>query len=307
MSHLQKELLLAAIDCTKKGGYIVYSTCSITVEENEWVVDEALKNRHIKVVDSGLSVGEEGIIKYKDSSFNPSIKLARRIYPHVHNMDGFFVAKLRKLEEGIKTNIDEDKQDAKYNNQKKSKNPNPNPRKNKEQDSKKSVSDKQNLQANKTEGDDGKEKKADTKKELTQEVSHNEIKKEKKQKRYVKQQIRIVQNRKIVGYTANNSTEEVKKGPKKQKIEQHHPQKNEKNKLKFKEPQVEEIIETQNLVEIKEKKSEKLLKKRKNPAVKEDAVKDISPSADNITKIQEKDSNNTENNLKKNKKKVKRE
>jgi len=35
MSHLQKELILAAIDCTKKGGYIVYSTCSICVEENE--------------------------------------------------------------------------------------------------------------------------------------------------------------------------------------------------------------------------------------------------------------------------------
>ena len=32
-SHIQKELILAAIDCLNLG-YLVYSTCSITVEEN---------------------------------------------------------------------------------------------------------------------------------------------------------------------------------------------------------------------------------------------------------------------------------
>ena len=30
-AHLQRELILSAIDCTKLGGYVVYSTCSITV------------------------------------------------------------------------------------------------------------------------------------------------------------------------------------------------------------------------------------------------------------------------------------
>ncbi len=102
MSHLQKELLAAAIDCCKPGGYVVYSTCSITVEENEWVVDYALKNRYVKLVDTGVEVGEEGYVKYMEKRFDPNLKLTRRIYPHIHNMDGFYFAKLRKLKNGKK-------------------------------------------------------------------------------------------------------------------------------------------------------------------------------------------------------------
>jgi len=102
MSKLQRELLAAAIDCCKVGGVVVYSTCSILVEENEAVINYALKKRHVKVVEAGVPTGKEGIPNYRSHVYHPSIKLARRIYPHVHNMDGFFLCKLRKTGNGIR-------------------------------------------------------------------------------------------------------------------------------------------------------------------------------------------------------------
>lgn len=104
-AHLQKELLLAAIDCcnskSSTGGFIVYSTCSVSIEENEEVVQYALNNRRVKLVDTGLGIGSDGFYRFRAKVFDRKMQLCRRIYPHVHNMDGFFVAKLRKCENAI--------------------------------------------------------------------------------------------------------------------------------------------------------------------------------------------------------------
>lgn len=99
---MQRELLRAAVDCCKVGGTIVYSTCSIAAEENEGVVDYILKRRFIKIVETGLPVDKEGITSYEGKNYDPRVRLSRRVYPHMHNMDGFFIAKLIKTKDGAR-------------------------------------------------------------------------------------------------------------------------------------------------------------------------------------------------------------
>jgi ribosomal RNA methyltransferase Nop2 len=97
VSQLQRQLLLSAIDSLKVGGVVVYSTCSVMIDENEMVVDYALRNRNVKLEKIEVNVGEEGLTSFKEKRFHPTLNLTKRFYPHVHNMDGFFVSRLRKL------------------------------------------------------------------------------------------------------------------------------------------------------------------------------------------------------------------
>ena len=124
-SRLQKELILAAIDsCNSKGkgeGIIVYSTCTISVEENEWVIDYALKHRYVKCIETGLEIGEPGFVQFREKHFHPSIVNTRRIYPHIHEIDGFFIAKLKKYSDGpkLKDNEKKEKKEKKIKKEKK--------------------------------------------------------------------------------------------------------------------------------------------------------------------------------------------
>ncbi|KYH37744.1 MAG: fmu protein [Candidatus Bathyarchaeota archaeon B24] len=85
-SKLQLSMLLSYADLVKPGGYMVYSTCSITVEENEMVVEKFLNlNPEFEVEPLIGVIGEPGLRGFKE---------CRRLYPHLHGCNGFFIARL---------------------------------------------------------------------------------------------------------------------------------------------------------------------------------------------------------------------
>jgi ribosomal RNA methyltransferase Nop2 len=96
----QKRLILTALDMvngnSKSGGCVLYSTCSIMVEENENVINYALRKRKVYVNPCDSNIGRPGFNKFRGLIFHPSIKKCLRFYPHIHNLDGVFICKLGK-------------------------------------------------------------------------------------------------------------------------------------------------------------------------------------------------------------------
>jgi NOL1/NOP2/sun family putative RNA methylase len=95
-SSIQRKLVTAAIQCLPPEGELVYSTCSTAPEENEQIMAEAIEKFDIKVVDTGLNFGDEGFVEVLGVKYPDELRLARRLYPHKHGTEGFFICKLRK-------------------------------------------------------------------------------------------------------------------------------------------------------------------------------------------------------------------
>lgn len=94
IAKLQKKLLHSALKALKIGGELVYSTCTFTKEENEEVIENALKSEFkIKLLDINL---EHALAKDAKSNKFDEISKCKRIIPS-SDYDGFFIAKLRKV------------------------------------------------------------------------------------------------------------------------------------------------------------------------------------------------------------------
>jgi NOL1/NOP2/sun family putative RNA methylase len=89
----QQELIDAACTVLKPGGTLVYSTCSFAPEEDEAVVDYAIKKHGMKV--EPIPYGSPAITSFGSLKFNQEVANARRMFPHIHRTTGFFVARLR--------------------------------------------------------------------------------------------------------------------------------------------------------------------------------------------------------------------
>lgn len=93
LAKMQKKLFKSAYDALKPNGTLVYSTCTLNKEENEYILDWALKNLNVKLVDINTEI-KSAIPAFNDG-LDKTINKAIRILPS-KQMEGFFVAKLIK-------------------------------------------------------------------------------------------------------------------------------------------------------------------------------------------------------------------
>jgi len=86
--NIQYNILLASSQMVKVGGELIYSTCTTNVDENQNIVRKFLKyNKKFEVVDISDKISDETMITEEGFAL---------ILPHVHEMDGFFIAKFKK-------------------------------------------------------------------------------------------------------------------------------------------------------------------------------------------------------------------
>lgn len=94
LSKLQKKLFESAYKALKLNGIMVYSTCTLNEEENELILDWAIENLNIKLLDIDIQIknAQKGFTENINQTINKSI----RILPS-KDTEGFFVAKLKKI------------------------------------------------------------------------------------------------------------------------------------------------------------------------------------------------------------------
>ncbi len=99
LAGTQKQLLETGFDNLKKGGAIVYSTCTLEPEEDEGVVSWLL-SRHddAELVDFRLDgmKRSEPVMEFDGNRYHDDVKRCLRIWPQDNDTEGFFVAKFRK-------------------------------------------------------------------------------------------------------------------------------------------------------------------------------------------------------------------
>ncbi len=96
VAGIQKGILARAVQATRPGGTVVYSTCTFAPEENEAVLDHVLGSEDCELIAFDLPIDTvPGVTEWEGETYDPSVRRAHRVYPHHNDTGGFFCAKLR--------------------------------------------------------------------------------------------------------------------------------------------------------------------------------------------------------------------
>ena len=88
MAEIQWQMINRCSEKVAAGGVMIYSTCSITVEENEMIIERFLREHaEFHLVEIEPKIGLPGL---------QGLTQCQRLYPHIHQCNGFFIAKLQK-------------------------------------------------------------------------------------------------------------------------------------------------------------------------------------------------------------------
>ena len=98
LCRIQEGLLSHAYSLLRPGGVLVYSTCSLEIDENERVLNRFYAD-HPEAIAEQVDISELQSAPYdswKDDAFDERVVKAARLWPHKAGSDGFFVARIRK-------------------------------------------------------------------------------------------------------------------------------------------------------------------------------------------------------------------
>jgi len=101
LSKLQQQLILAGYDCLKPGGVLVYSTCTLTIEENELIVNSLLEKRENARIEKAELPGlkfRKGFDEFNGVKLRGDLEKTMRIMPYDNWAEGFYIAKIVKEE-----------------------------------------------------------------------------------------------------------------------------------------------------------------------------------------------------------------
>jgi tRNA (cytosine40_48-C5)-methyltransferase len=91
----QRRLLTAAVGLLKRGGTLVYTTCSLEPEEDELNIQWLLENHDVKL-EAINGPGSPALVEVLGRSLSSEVAKCRRFWPDEKGTQGFFVAKVVK-------------------------------------------------------------------------------------------------------------------------------------------------------------------------------------------------------------------